>query len=363
MSRFLNGSKMLKKGVVAIQFNWILVLIIGGLILLLFMSIVQKQKQLSEEDIAGTIQTDLQAILTSSQVSTGTASIVEMPNKEIKFDCRTGKPGFVLGNQNPATFPYAFAPDLIKSDRSAISVYAYDWSVPYRVTNFLYVTSPDIRYIILKGGSDELADALEGILPPQYITKDGQQKLFMKRESVDSPPSDDQNNYKIRYIQIGATDIILADLPRSTNTKDISILKIDFDTSCGDDPEDKLDCYGTLTFKNYKNGLFQPSTSYFVGKAALLAAIFSENQELYECGMNNSLKRLKSISEVYSKKASALGTPGSGLCETYYASAAADADNIGFVSDISSFDQIYNAAANLKLTNENLFESSCPPLY
>ena len=133
MLRFLVG-KMRKKGVIALQLNWIFVLIIGAIILTFFIVIVQKQREVSEQTISGAIQTDLQAIFASSAVSTGTASIVEVPSREISFSCE----GFKVGNQFAANFPYAFAPDLIKSDRNTISIYAYDWSIPMRITNLLF---------------------------------------------------------------------------------------------------------------------------------------------------------------------------------------------------------------------------------
>ena len=164
------------KGSMSIQFNWILVLIIGGLILTFFISVVQKQRSVSEENIASSIQTDLQSILASSHVSTETASVIEIPSNEIQYSCE----GFKVGNQFPTKFRYTFAPDLLKSDRNTISVFSYDWSMPYKITNFLYVTSPDIKYLI-DSSSIGFADLLEGLMPPQYITKDDKQKLFMNR--------------------------------------------------------------------------------------------------------------------------------------------------------------------------------------
>jgi len=356
---------MNKKGILAVQFNWILVLIIGGLILLLFIAIVQKQRQVSEEEIAGTIQTDLQAILTSSQVSTGTASIVEMPNKEIKFDCEGGMPGFKLGSQTPTRFPYAFAPDLIKSDRSAISIYAYDWSVPYRVTNFLYVTSPDIKYTLVEDlNNQDLLDSLEGLLPPRYISKDGQQKLFMNFANINYTNPlvlTDTNNYKVRIIYLtGSTTgqtINIAEGLKNTKNKDISALAITL-SQC--DTSDPLDCYGNLIFYNYNGTGWSGTQSSFVGKAAILAAIFSENKALYECGMNNSLKRLESISEVYKIKAENLS---SSLCNTLYTNAALNALALSQVTEISDSQIIYENATSLKETNEDLLEASCPPLY
>jgi hypothetical protein len=354
-----------KKGIIAVQFNWILVLIIGGLILTLFISIVQKQKAVSEEGIAGTIQTDLQAILSSSQVSTGTASIVDMPNKEISFGCVGGMPGFKLGMQNPANFPYAFAPDLIKSDRSTISVYAYDWSIPYKVTNFLYVTSPDIKYVLVRdanGANDDLLNALQGLLPPPYIQKDSLQKLFMNiivLDYADPLEVTDTNNYKVRVIYFSTEDktLTLSKNLRNTKNKDFSALAVIPYPSCQSlSSEQMLDCGGTLKFYNYNlsTDKWTGTQSAFLGKASLLAAIFSENKEIYDCGMNNAITRLNSTSAIYRARAQKLVTDSSS-CSTQYSNAITD------INQISNLD--YQSITDLDSLNNQLIEASCPPIY
>ena len=344
-----------KKGVISIQLNWIFVLIIGAFILTFFILIVQKQKDYSEETIASEVQVDIQAILSSSQVSTGTASIVEVPNKDIEFSCE----GFKVGNQFPAFYPYAFAPNLIKSDRNTISVYAYDWSVPFRVTNFLYVTSPDVRYVIDDSGGTLTQDLMD-LLPPRYISKDGKQRLFMYKENGSITSLSDKNNYKVRLIRIFSGSGTTQTLTNNFDTKNEDLSALDIITqSCF--PGDNLECYGDLKFYNYDGVDWSPpTTSSFIGKASILAAIFSENAKIYECGMNNSLKRLTNVAKIYQERSTNLDSLS--CSNGVFGSASTEMDDLQNqkISDASS---IFNTANNLKNFNEQLLGASCPTIY
>lgn len=365
MSRFLNGNNPLKmkakKGVISLQFNWILVLIIGGLILIFFISIVQKQRQISEENIAGTIQIDLQAILSSSHVSTETASIIEVPKKDINFNCE----GLKVGNQFPAKFPYTFGPNLLKSDRNTISVFASDWSVPYRVTNFLYITSPDIRYIV-DNSDTELAQALDKILPPQYIVKDGKSKLFMTREISSISSLSSKNNYKVRIIYFDSPiDPSMAALADQFNIKpkDVSVLFIQ--PSCSLTAEEKLDCDGSLVFYNLDStGALDRQEAKYIGRASLLAAIFSENSEIYSCGMENAFERLRMVTSVYQSKAQGLLNYYNGqTCSNLFQSALVPLQAIQSLGSVDESSTLYHNLLSLKDQNDILLANSCPVLY
>ncbi len=324
-----------------------------------FIAIVQKQKEHSEESIAGTIQTDLQAIFSSSYVSTGTSSVVEVPNRAINFDCD----GFRVGNQFAAKFPYAFSPDLIESDRNTVSVFAYDWSVPYRVTNFLYVTSPEVRYLIDDDVND-LADALFDLLPPKYIVKDGKSKLFMSKEKGDV--SGDKNNYKVRVIYF--TDPATFD-PDSTfgktKNKDISAVYI-YGIGCAGDPADeRLDCDGDLEFFNYNGAIWDSDTSEFVGKASLLAAVFSENKEIYDCGMDNAFYRLQNVTKIYYDRTEKLrdGYYVGGVCYNQLDNALTDINYIATAASTKSYSSVYTWASSLETDNGKVLANSCPAVY
>ncbi|TKJ17386.1 hypothetical protein CEE44_02525 [Candidatus Woesearchaeota archaeon B3_Woes] len=334
-----------------------MILIIGGIILMFFISIVQKQKEFSEDSISSTIQTDLQSIFSSSYVSTGTSSVVEIPNKKIQFGCE----GFRVGNQFAARFPYAFAPDSIESDRNTVSVYAHDWSVPYRVTNFLYVTSPEVRYIIDDDVTD-LANALFDLLPPKYIVKDGQSKLFISKEK--GSVSGDKNNYKVRVIYF--SDPVTFN-PGSTfgDTKEEDISAVYITPGCVSDPADeRMDCNGGLEFFNYNEASWVSESTYYVGKASLLAAVFSENKEIYDCGMNNAFYRLQNITKVYEDRTTTLRDGYvSGVCYNSLDNALNDIGDIATAASEQSYPNVRIWADSLSTNNGITLANSCPAVY
>ncbi len=369
-----------KKGVVSVQLNWIFVLVIGAIILTFFIVIVQKQRVVSEENIAGAIQTDLQSIFSSSFVSTGTATIVEVPNKPLEFSCEGGLPGFKIGNQNPSRFPYAFSPDIIKSDRSTLSVFAYDWSLPFRITNFLYVTSPDVRYIIVDNvdgeSMDPLVEELTELLPPVYIKKGDSQQLFMNWEVVDENRiakdpgqvgniadelENKGNNYKLRLIFVNppGADIAFYLHPTFAYTE-ISAIVI----------RGNLDS-GKLTFFDRQAidlgvGEMKLENLDFVGEASVLAAIFAESSDIYKCGMNNAFERFEEIVQIYKKRTEELRDyyDSTSTCyERYNDYILPIFDSMVIEIPNKDYTGIYGDMTELESENDIALANSCPAVY
>ena len=140
---------MKKRGVIELQFNWIFILIAGAIIFVFFISIVNKQREFSEIKSSGTIITNLESILTGAQISTNTVNIVDMPKVDIGFECNR----FFIGPVPKQTKGNViFSPNLLKG--SQIITWALDWNIPYRVTNFLYITDPELRYIIVNNSQN-----------------------------------------------------------------------------------------------------------------------------------------------------------------------------------------------------------------
>ena len=358
---FFRNLKNSRKAQISIQFNWILVLIIGGVIVMFFVGIVQKQGEYSEKSISGTIQTDLRAILSSSYVSTGTASIVEIPNKEIFFSCE----GFRVGDQFASQFPYAFAPNSIKSERNTISIFASDWSIPYKIVNFLYMTSPNVKYIIVEDNNIGLEQALDELLPNRYITKEGESKLFIDKEIGE--PENDNNNYKVRVIYF--TDPVSIPLTfknnfRETEPIDISVLYIE-PSNCPGSSDDRLNCNGFLKFFNYEDGSWKSGESKYIGKASVLAAVFSENIEIYECGMKNALLRLQNVTNIYEHRTASLRDfyDSSHACNGLLNNALTTLYGISNAASTENYDNLFSLSNELDAQNDNILANSCPAIY
>ena len=154
-----------KKGVIEVQFNWIFTLIVGALILALFSSIIIKQKSSSENTISATLLTNLETILVGAKISTGTINVIDMPKTNIEFSCNQ----YSQGNaQKQIRDKVIFSPNLLKGKQ--LITWALEWKVPFKITNFLYVTSPEVRYILI--GTDSTFKIINSTIPNEINKED-----------------------------------------------------------------------------------------------------------------------------------------------------------------------------------------------
>ena len=140
---------MAKKGIEA-QFHWIFVLIAGALILAFFFSVAMKQRALSQEKLQLTLSSDVENIFTAAIVSKGTAQKVPVPPQGIAFECTQGCACEFRIARAPRQFgdKAIFAPDFL--GEQDLTVWALAFGLPYRATNFLYLTNPNIKYYFVK---------------------------------------------------------------------------------------------------------------------------------------------------------------------------------------------------------------------
>ena len=76
-----------KKGFIEIQFNWIFILVVGTIILIFFIMLIAKQKDVSEERVNKKILTYIDGILTGTEVRKKVTNTVDIPNIELEFGC------------------------------------------------------------------------------------------------------------------------------------------------------------------------------------------------------------------------------------------------------------------------------------
>ncbi len=275
-----------KKGVVEAQLTWVFILIVGTIILLFFIGIAQKQRQIAEMKSSANILQQLDGILTGAEVSSGTSFLIKIPKVEIELDCNSFSIG---GLTKSLKTRIVFSPDLI-SGRQLI-IYNLDWSVPYRVSNFLYLSSPEVRYVLV-GGAEELNESL-----PE----------FMNKEIVSSIDNlTDKNNYKVKFVFFDYTP---SGTEGITNLKTKDVTAISIDTAKG------LDAYGTIEFYQVEDGQWSIGTETdYLKKESVVGAIFAENIDQYECAMKKASKKLKIVTSIHKTRATTLSNnydPGS----------------------------------------------------
>lgn len=353
-----------KKAFVEAQFNWIFIIIAGGMILLFFFSVVNKQKEVSDIKITGTIRSDLRAILTGSKVSTGTASLIDTSEIKLSYDCN----GYSIGKLSPIRPKNSFSPSLIKG--YGLMAWALDWNMPYRVTNFLYFTSNQIRYIIVDD-SGNFAEQLNETFPPREIIQNEKVKILIDREFVsDLGTVKDRNNYKVRFIFFNQDP--LGGLLDLINMKDKDVTAIQISPGSSD-----LFGYGTIQFfeKSDNNWGTSKGTSYYIGKASLIGAVFTDEIETYNCNMKRAFEDLSIVSSIYINRTKTLkdfynhigsicGTPhGSALTPLNDIKSKADDLSLNFPYSIDPVQELSQKALVLVSFNEGAQKLSCEEIY
>ncbi len=182
-----------KKSQVSVQINWLFVLIAGAIILLFFIGIVFRQKTISDSRLTASIAEDLDLIITGAESAGSTATPIPIPPIEIKFSCEGDEePWFGVdwertGVDRRLNKKIVFGPDLIKGLN--IITWALRFQAPFTVSNFVYLTSPSIRYIFVfqdNAFAQEIFDDFPDI---------------MNKVQVSSLNSiNDESNYKVKII-------------------------------------------------------------------------------------------------------------------------------------------------------------------
>ena len=277
-----------KKGAISIQFNWIFILIAGAVILLFFFSIVEWQKKASESRMNVAVLTNLDAIFTGAKTTESSTNIVTIPNSEIGLDCNNY---FMESIHEEIRGKIIFSPDLIKGTR--ILTHTLSWNAPFKVTNLLYLTSPQIRYILVEDAgmppSRNLLLDINKSLPPKYMKIEGKPEIAMNKEVWNkfSLNVQDENNYKIKFIFFNTnhTDLALTNLANMPN-EEVTAIEIKEPNEINFYQKDG----STFSYKG---------TSYYLGKEAIIAAIFAEDNEMYNCSIKKAFKQLSITSNIY----------------------------------------------------------------
>lgn len=285
----------MKKAQFEIQFNWIFVLAAGAVILLFFSVAMFKQKSVSEQTTNLAVLRNLEAIITGAEVSTGTVNFLDTPKIEIDFECNQHRIGSASKRFEIIS---VFAPYSIKSNK--MITWTLDWNLPYRVTNFLYLTSPNIRYILV--GDDDLARDMNKTMPKEL------NKELVKVSELWEIENENDDKVRFVFFNINVDNSVIQEFKKMKD-EDVTALKV------GTNGE-----IGTIEFFEKEGNIFSAKgTSYYLKKPSLIGAVFTDDVEMYNCVMNNAFKKLNIVTEIYKKKTEDLQSSyGTSSCATYH---------------------------------------------
>lgn len=349
----------MKKAVIEVQFNWIFVLIVGALILAFFLGIVLKQKELSQGKLGVRLAADLETITTGAEVSKGTAQPIRVPGLGIHFDSEGCLRRYTIGG---GTKQYKekiiFAPSRIEG--TEVLAWTLDWNLPYRITNFLYLTSPFMRYILVAAAFDDFAANINNTLPDRVY-----------KEVISDPTAvQDQNNYKVRLIFFPTYtgQIIVPNSLEYMKNEDVTALSI-----TASDPQ-----HTTVEFYEKSGTNFQHVGTVDTAQLeSLYGAIFTDDYEMYYCNLREAFRKMYLVTTVIHNRTNMLYNEvslSSGCIDEYaFALTSLDtlyAESQGLYSEFpgglsgTRIDTVLDEAfVNLEQYNKNLQLQSCPEMY
>ncbi|MBT3720129.1 hypothetical protein HN789_04540 [archaeon] len=332
-----------KKAQVEVQFNWIYVSIAGAVILSIFVGIALKMNQNSKEQLASEAITYFDEIFTSVQASENTENEISLPGLDLEIEsdnpiCNHYSIEGTDRSQISIRFLPFFSPRIIKT---RILSYALGWDMPFRVSYFIYMTSPGVAYVSV--GNNAIRDEL-----PEHLTV---------LEVNDASDLENENYDRIRFFT--------SEDPSSFNVDDtveknkfVSVIKINQEAN-------------EITYYKLKSGEFEEQdTTYYLDDTTLLAAIYADNVDSYNCNMAKAIERLHRFSTMLKNRASELR--GADLLSLCSPDAYSQAESMltqmeeateSTKMDASMVSQLKTIREQLSVLNKDLNKRSCPTVY
>ncbi|MGM5480992.1 MAG: hypothetical protein ACQESE_01130 [Nanobdellota archaeon] len=271
-----------QKAQIQLQFNWIFVIIIGAVLLGFFFSLTSTQTTVSEQRITAATARQLDTIITSTAQKSGTfKKFTNVPERELTFYCnsRTGLYHYEVDGIRVGTTkhdvlftPHQFTP-------LGIYTWTLDWSIPYKMTTFTYLTHEDHMFIFYDDNPSGSADDFDQLYEP--FPKNMTHVVYNKSTIADF--SQDRLNYNdYTYVFFNNQDIP-EELKKGIQGDNALVITI---------TPQKADVfsYGNVTFMSgddYSSSSAGENTPYF-GRASLYGALFSGSKQLFECNMDKA---------------------------------------------------------------------------
>ncbi|MBC8494981.1 hypothetical protein H8D36_02405 [archaeon] len=326
----------MKKAQISIQLNWIFVFIVGAVILLFFVMIVQSQTKDANFELAGALINNLDTVIKSSEQSSGSLKLIQMPDITIEFVCEPDISFYDIGNGVKKDTPYDIIFSQSKLRGHELISWTRSWDLPFRIGFFQYLTTKRTLFIVVKdlgGSAEELYDELPSNITKMLVDQDAE----LEELNYDS--------YKIIEFVGNEHDGINVHM-RANKVHKITINTTD------------IDSYGEITFDDDK-------THKFLKKESLFGAIFSEDAAFYECTMNKSFQRLNTLMTLNQNRIENLSSSVTDIsCRTFYSWALDEIQTITNNPTLANTVAIYQNSANLEQDNDNLMRAKkCPLIY
>jgi len=291
-----------RRGQLELTFNWVYVLIAGTVILLFFISLVARQKQVSEERLSGDVVEVMSSILAGAGVSEKTKNFIDasgLADYTLYFSCQDGVGEFGIKDRPARTqnsIDPLFAPREVHSPQ--IVTWSLPYSMPFKVIDFLMVIPANVKYYLVGNDADfvnEFVNATEGI-----------KRTYVPNLQQIEPEA----NLQVRLIDTDGSVIPHSQVPVQLQSfDDTEVSAVVF---TGINQVDFYQKQGS-SWQKLNQKLLRIVSLPGEKNAAKYGAIFSADDQIYRCNMGKALNRLEKLMEVYGGKDIASGLIGGKL--------------------------------------------------
>lgn len=354
---FIKNMKFIssKKAVIEISFSWIFILIAGVVILGLFVYVGFNQGNFFRTLLTANMLKDLNAIFISAQVSKNTAAIFPIPTTNLEFGCNSYS---IEGVSHSLAGQYIFAPTKLKTDR--IISWSKPWSLGFRITNFLFLTSPYIKHYIVYDPSDSSMVTLA-----RDIYNDFPRHLQVETLQLnDTSEIKNQNFERIHILMLGINPN--RDLPqgfydiskfrRYKNNEITFIYAYDIDTTTL-----RNSLTAKISFKD-KEGKEVRNLGAIYDISSIYAAFISGDFSLSLCVLVRAFRKAPIVANIYKERTIFLDNLN---CQTLYSQSDVHFQNIidNLLANSINVEGIKSEIIDLNFINDVLETYSCPLIY
>lgn len=368
-----------KRGIVEVQFNWIFIMIAGGLILFFFMTVISYQQQLSKNKLGVELASQLELIFSGRGVSPGAKQPIDVADVPMQFECNEYR---VMDQRIASGNVLIFAPAEIFTRKLMTITMSFD--VPFRTNTFIMMTSPQIKYYFIgftETMKEKINNTLEFPLAPEGERIDYQ---FVEFEKVSELKY--ENNPFVKFVfnlpvQQAVDDPIhdLPTLPASfAEVDNAKVSAVVVNENLVDEQTSPLFFYAKEAGQLVPEiGLTAETTPHTFGFASFIGAVFAKDGMMFSCVMNRALRRTKLTIDVYQGRYERIGAvyrslPGitmdqcAVVAEHGVAVLAALSQSLEVregVIRINDMNQFNQQVAALRQLNDEAVLSTCPAIY
>lgn len=271
------------------QFNWILVIVAGAIILGFFtmftFKYVELQKKRQNIETIKFLGDGILAASSRLQVGSGGASIDAQENSGVRFGYNVGFTYSCNGNDadifvENSGFSYRLQDEVVFMDKNlrfgsldGVDLWILPWNFPYYTTNFIYLANSKTKfYLVYDSSSEELVNGLEisSVFDQEIINIDKLDEIRQNSKVVFFTQKEPGLNEINNLIQ---------------KTKNVDFIYVNNNEA-----------------RFFSDGKWGKGVRFY-GLEQLYGAVFSDDANIFECNINRAFDKTRNLALLYVEKA------------------------------------------------------------